>query len=176
MKSGTGLSKTMIGAALLAATLLAAYFAGGLERIWALFGPPDLGPVHFETLVRRTTPNDALACPPDVCRARSDMAPPIYSLKPEALKAVMAQVVASEPDVTAVDSTPSGDRYIQRTRWMRFPDTIVVRYIPRADEQSTVAIYSRSQLGKGDLGVNKARIARWLSKLSAEAAVARASN
>jgi uncharacterized protein (DUF1499 family) len=28
-----------------------------------------------------------------------------------------------------------------------------------------VAIYSRSQLGNGDMGVNKARIERWLGKL-----------
>jgi uncharacterized protein (DUF1499 family) len=176
MKKAMGLSRTLIGTALLAAAFLVGFFAGGLERIWALLGPPDLGPVNFETLERRTTPNDALACPPDICRAKSDMAPAVYSLKPDALKAVMARVVASEPDVTAVDSTPLGDRYIQRTRWMRFPDTIVVRYIPRADEQSTVAIYSRSQLGKGDFGVNKARVARWLGKLSAEAPVARRGN
>ena len=176
MRKAMGLSNMLIGAGLLVLAFLAVFFGGGLERIWTLFGPADLGSVNFETLERRTTPNDALVCPPDVCRAKTDMAPPIYSLKPEALKKVMAQVVASEPDVIAVDSTPLGDRYIQRTRWMRFPDTIVVRYLPRADEQSTVAIYSRSQLGKGDLGVNKARVARWLSKLSAEAAVARASN
>jgi len=30
---------------------------------------------------------------------------------------------------------------------------------------STVAIYSRSQLGYGDLGVNGDRIERWLEKL-----------
>ncbi|MDF2974968.1 MAG: hypothetical protein K0R61_5418, partial [Microvirga sp.] len=35
----------------------------GLERTWqGLFGSPDLGPVEFATLRRRTTPNDALIC------------------------------------------------------------------------------------------------------------------
>jgi hypothetical protein len=30
----------------------------GPEWVWSFFGPPDLGPVAFETLERRTTPND----------------------------------------------------------------------------------------------------------------------
>jgi uncharacterized protein (DUF1499 family) len=165
-------SNVLIGAGLLAA-LLAAIFLVGLERAWTLFGPADLGPVDFETLQRRSVPNDALACPADLCRASSDLTPPVYLLGADALKAAMARVVASEADVTVVDSTPLSDRYIQRSRWMRFPDTVVVRYIPRGEGKSTVALYSRSQLGEGDLGVNRARIVRWLEKLAVEAPVSR---
>jgi uncharacterized protein (DUF1499 family) len=166
-------SSAMIGAALLAAGIAAAVFLVGLERVWALFGPADLGPVAFETLERRSVPNDALACPPGVCHASSDLPPPVYAVGADALKAAMARVIASEPDVTAMQSTPSGDRYVQRTRLMRFPDTIEVRYIPRGEGQSTIALYSRSQLGEGDMGVNRARIARWLDKLSTQAPVVR---
>ncbi len=42
--------------AAIAVVFLAAFFIVGPERIWTLFGPPDLGPVNFETLKRRTTP------------------------------------------------------------------------------------------------------------------------
>ena len=38
--------------------------------------------------------------------------------------------------------------------------------------RSTIALYSRSQLGKSDLGVNRARIERWLEQLGAYAPVA----
>jgi uncharacterized protein (DUF1499 family) len=172
MRPAMTLFNLLTAAAILAA-LLAAVFLGGLERVWTLVGPADLGPVDFETLQRRAAPNDALACPADLCRANSDLTPPVYAVASDALKAAMARVIASEPDVTSVESTPLGDRYIQRTRWMRFPDTIVVRYIPRDEDRSTLALYSRSQLGKGDLGVNKARIARWLKKLALEAPVSR---
>jgi len=34
------------------------------------------------------------------------------------------------------------------------------------DGGSTVLIYSRSQLGRGDLGVNRARIERWIGLIS----------
>lgn len=168
------LSTLSIVAIAVAAALMALVFGGGgLERLWRLFGPADLGPVSFEILERRSVPNDALACPADICRAQSDLKPPLYGVGAEALQAAMARVIETEDDVTRVAHAPLMDRFVQRTRWMRFPDTIVVRYIPRGLEQSTVALYSRSQLGKGDMGVNKARIARWLEKLSAQVPAAK---
>ena len=81
----------------------------------------------------------------------------------------MARVIASEADVVQVDHAPLAERYIQRSRWLRLPDTIAVRYFPRGEGQSTIALYSRSQLGQGDFGVNRARIARWLDRLAREA-------
>jgi uncharacterized protein (DUF1499 family) len=55
--------------------------------------------------------------------------------------------------------------YIQRTELMRYPDSITVRFIPLADGQSTLAIYSRSHYGRSDFGVNQARIRAWLAAL-----------
>ena len=48
---------------------------------------------------------------------------------------------------------------------MRFPDTIDIEVFPAGQRQSTLAIYSRSLLGRKDFGVNRARIARWLAAL-----------
>ena len=47
-----------------------------------------------------------------------------------------------------------------------------MRYVPLDVGRSTIALYSRWQLGNGDLGVNKARIARWLNKLSRDGPMA----
>jgi len=58
-------------------------------------------------------------------------------------------------------------RYIQRSARLDFPDTIVVRYLERPSGRSTVAFHSRSQIGRSDLGANKARIERWLARLEA---------
>jgi uncharacterized protein (DUF1499 family) len=161
------------GAAIVAAIAVIAIMADGRERLWTLFGPADLGPVAFETLQRRSTPNDALACPEDLCRAASDVTPPVYLVDAESLRRAVAEVIASEPYVTRVADAGLDQRYIQRTRWMRFPDTIVVRYVPLGADRSTVVLYSRSQLGTGDRGVNKARVSRWLEKLSREVPVAK---
>ena len=45
---------------------------------------------------------------------------------------------------------------------MRYPDTVDVLVLPAEGGRSTVAIYSRSQIGRSDLGANLARIRRWL--------------
>ena len=138
----------------------------GPDRVWSLFGPPDLGPVVFETLERRTTPNDALACPPHLCKARSDLVPPLFAVDVNGLRAAMAKVIASEPRIAVQTNDPARtERYVQRSALLGFPDTVVVRYIEQPEGRSTLALYSRSQLGRSDLGVNKARLERWLGKL-----------
>ena len=163
------------GLLLLAAVGVAGFLIIGPARIWSLFGPADLGPVTFETLQRRSTPNDALACPPEVCGAKADIVPPIFAVSATDLAHAFDKAIASEPRLTLVESSEQGAsrRYIQRSRLLDFPDTIVVRFFERAGGHSTLALYSRSQLGKGDLGVNRARIERWLAELGREVPVAR---
>ena len=157
-----------IGLMLLAAAVVLVFVLMGPERVWRLFGEPDLGPVSFEQLERRASPNDALACPEDVCKAPADIEAMLYPVTARDLRITFAKVIASEPRVTTIDAdaTTLTDRYIQRTGRLGFPDTIVVQFFDRPDGRSTLAIYSRSQLGESDLGANKARIERWLSKLA----------
>lgn len=144
------------------------FLIAGPARVWSLFGDADLGPVNFAELQRRSTPNDALACPPAFCRAPVDVISPRYGIAAQDLRAAFAKVIASEERIEAVarDDASLEDRYIQRSRIMGFPDTINVRFIDLGSGQSGIAIYSRSQLGKADLGVNKARIERLLAKLT----------
>lgn len=162
-----------IGVAVIGVAAVGSFFVVGPERIWTALGPADLGPVAFETLERRTSPNDALACPADVCKAKSDLTPPVYTVAKDDLRLALAKVIASEPQIEVVSADGDTERYVQRTPKMRFPDTIVVQYFDRPGGQSTLALYSRSQIGESDLGVNKERIERWLHKLAKEAPVAR---
>src|SRR5262245_46165454 len=147
---------------LIIAALFLAFFLIGPERVWEQFGPADLGPVSFETLERRATPNDALACPPGVCRAQSDLLPPEYAVDAAKLRAAFGWMIAGEPRTSrvATDDAALTDRYVQRSALLRFPDTIVVRFFDRPGGRSTLALYSRSQLGHGDMGVNRARLER----------------
>lgn len=157
-----------LGLGLLAAAVVLAFVLMGSERFWRLFGEPDLGSVSFEQLQRRTSPNDALACPKGLCTAATDIETQLYPSTARNLRDAFAKVIASEPRVTIVDANDVTltDRYIQRSARLGFPDTIVVQFIDRPSGQSTLAIYSRSQLGESDLGVNKARVERWLGKLA----------
>lgn len=161
------ISKIVASAVAIVVVVVSAFLLIGPERLWSTMGPADLGPVDFETLKRRESPNDALVCPSRLCKARSDLEAPVFAVDAKGLRAAMAKVIASEPRVTAVDiaDTALTDRYVQRSALLGFPDTIVVRYLDLPGGASMVAIYSRSQLGEGDMGVNKARIERWLGKL-----------
>lgn len=143
-----------------------AYLAG-LERVWSLFGPADQGPVAFETLTRRAHPTDALAAPPGFGAAPADIETPSYPVAPERLAALLVTALGAEPDLTRVDDgdDPFHLRFVQRSPVMRFPDTIDVRVLPAEGGRSSLAIYSRSQLGQADFGVNRARIERWLAAI-----------
>lgn len=162
------LTTICIGLMVLATVVVLAFVLLGPERVWRLFGEPDLGPVSFEQLERRASPNDALACPQDVCKAPADIEAMSYPVTARELRDAFTKVIASEPRVTTVDADAATltDRYIQRSGWLGFPDTVVVQFFDRPDGRSTLAIYSRSQLGESDLGANKARIVRWLSRLA----------
>ncbi|WP_127075409.1 DUF1499 domain-containing protein [Rhodomicrobium lacus] len=153
--------------------IIAVFLIAGPERIWSLAGPADQGPVDFETLSRRDTPNDSLACPPGACKARSDIRPPIFAVGAHELRKAFASAVASEANLELVDVDEGklSARYVQRSPFWRFPDTIEVRFIDVEDGRSTIVIYSRSLVGRGDWGVNKARIQRWLDKLAKVAPV-----
>jgi len=147
--------------------VVSAFVLIGPERLWSTMGPADLGPIDFATLKRRKSPNDALVCPPRLCKAKSDLEAPAFAVDAKGLRAAMVKVIASEPMITAVHIADDAltDRYVQRSALLGFPDTIVVRYLDQPEGTSMVAIYSRSQLGDSDMGVNKARIERWLGKL-----------
>lgn len=144
-----------------------AFFAIGPERVWERFGPADLGEVDFASLQRRETPNDALACGPEFCAAKADIEAPVFARPAQDMFRVVESAVAGEPDLqkTGGDEAQGTLRYVQRSRLMRYPDTINVKVLALPDGGSTVLLYSRSQLGRGDLGVNRARIERWIRLL-----------
>ena len=129
----------------------------------------DIGRVDWSRLTRHETPNDALVCPPGYCpNAKPDAEPKTYSMAPSELLERLTRIAFAEPSTSALYCGTDCDRtarILQHTRLMRFPDTIDIAVLPVVENQSTLAIYSRSLVGRGDLGVNRARIERWLAKL-----------
>ncbi|MGI9385279.1 MAG: DUF1499 domain-containing protein [Methyloligellaceae bacterium] len=154
---------------LIAVAAVAAVLIHGREETWQLvFGPADLGAVDFQALERSGWPNDALACRRRVCpKSTPDVVPPIYAVPADELDAVLHAAVTLEPLIDRVDTSSAkhAGRYVQRSRLLRFPDTISVRTIALGPKRSTVALYSRSKIGYSDMGANKARLERWIKLL-----------
>ena len=66
-----------------------------LALLWeTTVGSPDLGPVDFETLQRRSSPNDALACPAGLCAAKADFDPGVYPGSDEELAPALHRIRA----------------------------------------------------------------------------------
>jgi uncharacterized protein (DUF1499 family) len=137
-----------------------------------LFGPPDTRPVDFASLVRRTSPNDALACPEGLCRVKVDLITPALSVSTtDALSRLEAAMFARPEAATKVSETINGTViqrvYLIRTPLMRFPDVLQLR-LEEKDGKTLVALYSASQIGYGDQGANRARIEALLRSLDAQ--------
>jgi uncharacterized protein (DUF1499 family) len=128
--------------------------------------PLDIGPVDWATLRRHRTENDALVCPASLCpNAKPDREPKIYTIGPGELLARLKTTALAAPDTRELPSAkPDRVRFLQHSRLMRFPDTIDAEVFS-ADGGATLAIYSRSLIGRKDFGVNSARVTRWLTAL-----------
>jgi uncharacterized protein (DUF1499 family) len=164
----------LLAAVVLAASAVVAALIGNRQAVYLgiarLTGTGrGMGPVDFATLRRRDTPNDALVCPPGHCpQAVADWPAKTYDMPTAQLADRISRIVLAEPNTSALHCHPPCDgpmRFVQESRVMRFPDTIDIAVLPVGDDKSTLAIYSRSLLGYGDFGVNRARIARWLAVL-----------
>lgn len=55
--------------------------------------------------------------------------------------------------------------YVQRSRLMGYPDAISIR-LTEVDAGTRIEVYSRSRFGYSDMGVNAARVDRWMQVLS----------
>ena len=132
----------------------------------------DTTGVDFATLKRPSTPNTYLVCPPARCPVPADADAPVYAVAPPALFALVRKTLSAEPRTVLVQDQADARRLVlvQRSLIFRFPDTITVQVFPQGEGSSTLAIYSRSNYGRSDLGVNKARVQRWLGLIAAEVA------
>jgi uncharacterized protein (DUF1499 family) len=163
------LAAVVFGAPVVLYISLAAIYGrvGLLER---LFGPIQREPVDFATLQLKPSPNQYLVCPPGLCRAQAHAESPEFDVSVEELRAAWFRVMQRQPRVTLLSSDPDKQQYEYQalTPVIHFPDAVTVRLLPASSGKSTLAIYSRSHYGYGDLGENRRRVQGWLEQLAAE--------
>jgi uncharacterized protein (DUF1499 family) len=176
--------KRLIKKLTFAVTLLAVLWVFVYPQVEHWFGPlglwgalsgknlaeGDLVPVEFADLVRRSTPNDALVCGEGVCpMAAADRVAPVFEVAPSELLARLDQLLRAVAGSEALYVGPEANRlrFVFKTKWMRFPDVVDAEVFAVAPNRSTLALYSRSVVGRNDQGVNKARLNMFMDQLVA---------
>ena len=150
--------------------VIALIFVVGAFYLRAVTAGHDPEEWHVDPFLisRPITPNTYYVAPQGMVEAKTDLGAPIYS----APAAIMAKafddfVLTQSNTIRLAGSVEEGWlTYVQRTPVMRMPDYISIKFIDFDDGGSTIAIYSRSRFGHGDMGVNKARVDLWLQSLS----------
>tara|TARA_R110002020_G_scaffold16307_19_gene57712 strand:- start:3526 stop:4023 length:498 start_codon:yes stop_codon:yes gene_type:complete len=141
--------------------LLVAFVLVGRERSWVMIaGSPDRGPRDFSANLRSSTPNDALACSPGLCDNPDFEIAPVDDAPPVAIAQLSERLLGNDPLARRIDdrSDPARARFVTYSPLMRFPDMIHLQASPLPDGRTGLMAYSAAQLGKSDLGKNRARL------------------
>lgn len=130
------------------------------------------GPMRAEdplTVSPPKTSNWALALPPGVDAAgRATTEAPVWMMGVEELLSRFRDSVVREGNVSEIVADEAADlAFVQRSKFLRFPDVVSVRAVDLGAGRTSLALYSRSMIGDYDWGVNGARVERWLRKFEA---------
>eukprot|EP00184_Porphyridium_aerugineum_P008110 CAMPEP_0184692958 /NCGR_PEP_ID=MMETSP0313-20130426/1287_1 /TAXON_ID=2792 /ORGANISM="Porphyridium aerugineum, Strain SAG 1380-2" /LENGTH=192 /DNA_ID=CAMNT_0027150895 /DNA_START=200 /DNA_END=775 /DNA_ORIENTATION=+ len=164
------------------ATLLgtAALTFVGIKPPLPLLLPPVLSSItffkkpitDFAQLTSRGTMNSDLVAPDSIAQkcspSKRKIAPVYEGISKEELRGMFFEVVKESPRTVLASKNDEKLVYgvIQRSFLLQFPDLITVQLLDGTSKgSSTLAIYSQSIYGAGDLGVNEKRIEEWLEKL-----------
>lgn len=120
------------------------------------------------TVVRPASPNTYFVAPQNMVDALVNFEAPVYAAPAAIMANAFNDYVVTQPNALPVDGSVEALwlTYVQRTPSLKMPDYITVKFIDLEEGKSTIAIYSRSRFGYGDMGVNKARVTSWLQSLS----------
>lgn len=138
-----------------------------LGWLWVNFMPvgKERWDIDPSTVSRSSSPNDFLVAPAGTTKANANETSPVFEMTPEVLLDRFAGVVLAEPKTRELSEPGSAIRtFVQRTPLVGFPDYVTAKAVPNGEGASLI-IYSRSQYGHSDLGVNEQRIRSWMDKL-----------
>lgn len=161
------MSKRIIILTLMALSVLLIAVVGRERALSIVFGPLEIRPLDFSSLILGPKPNQFLVCPRDYCSAKPHMISPTFSVSVDVLQQRWLAMLEKLPRIERgnIDVSIMQHEFIQRSAVMRYPDSITVRFISLESGHATLAIYSRSHYGHSDLGVNENRVRTWLAAL-----------
>ena len=127
-------------------------------------GLPVPARMDMTAIVRPKSPNTALAAPEGFSPAPDIVTQP-YAAPPDRLFAAIERVAGAQERVFPQIRFPEDRQahFVARSAVFNFPDLIAVQVTP----DSGLILWSRSVYGRGDFGVNRARLQTWLAALDA---------
>lgn len=94
-----------------------------------------------------------------------DAMPRVFARSPATLAQNLYDIALADGAVLLAGSVASGHMtFVSRSRMMGFPDYTSV-LVEQAGEGAMVLGFARARFGHSDLGVNKARLDRWLAAI-----------
>lgn len=124
--------------------------------------------MDFATLKLKTTPNQYLMAPEKTCQEAKPMkvSPTLpYSAREMYLKIRDMASKDSTWRLVGEDESAMRLKFVVVTKICKFKDDVDIAVISRDISQSTLCVYSRSRVGKSDLGANGKRVDRLVSTL-----------
>ncbi len=96
-------------------------------------------------------------------------AAPVFDVAPDVLAARIDAIATAERADMIGGALALGEMtYVARSRIMGFPDAISIRLVP-VGAGTRMEVFSRARFGQSDLGVNAARVARWVAAARGQA-------
>jgi uncharacterized protein (DUF1499 family) len=123
--------------------------------------------LDFATLQPPSRPNAWLIAPPDAIAGSANEAAPVFAVPAERAARAWVDVVEAQPRTRILAVSPDGLQLEaeQHSAVFGFVDRVSARFIPLAAGRTTLALYSRAEVGYWDLGVNRRRLRSWLAEL-----------
>lgn len=104
-----------------------------------------------------------------VARPGGTIEAPVYDLPPEAVLDRLDEIARAWPRTRPLARDGQRATWITRTKLFGFPDYTTVEAVPDGTG-SRLLIHARQRFGRGDHGVNAARVRAWLKALDASEA------
>jgi len=89
LKGVSAMSKSMIVIAMMALSLLLIAFVGRDRALTMVFGPIEIKPFDFSSLIPGPKPNQFLVCPADYCAVNPQMISPTFTVTADAFAATL---------------------------------------------------------------------------------------
>jgi hypothetical protein len=133
--------------------LLAIAVVGAAVYFRSVAMPAETWHVDPASVTPPESPNYELRAGPDA---------PVFDLPQDVLATRIDAVATAEgADLIGGGLSEGHMTYVARSRLMGYPDAVSIRLTPVA-QGTRMEIYSRARFGHSDMGVNAARVARWI--------------